>query len=88
MSRQPCVGFLQKNGCGDCVCNRSARTALGAGVGPPLRSKQACGWKVADTIRGFRAVLSSAIKTHELIFFKENKTNMQEDFKKILLSPI
>lgn len=64
-----CVGFLQKNGCGDCVCNRSARTALGAGVGPALRGKQACGWKLADTIRGFRALLSSAIETHELTFF-------------------
>lgn len=69
MSRHPCVGFLQKNGCGDCVCNLSARTALGAGVGPPPRGKQACGWEVADTIRGLRALLSCAVETHELLFF-------------------
>lgn len=34
---------------------------------------QTCGRKVADTIRGFRAPLSSAVETHEWAFFKENK---------------
>lgn len=69
MSKQPCVGFLQENGCGDCFCNRSTRTTLGAGVGAPLRGEQTCGWKVANTVRGFRALPSFAVATQELFCF-------------------
>ena len=85
MSKQPCVGFLQESGRGDCFCNRSTGTTLGAGVGAPDLWLEGC--RHNQRLLGLPCPLLLKL-TNGLFLRKTNKTNMQEDLTETLLPPV